>query len=58
MDKSFRFSLIKVDATSKDASIFLSGFSFTNIHDLQDSGGRVTSFLELLSTTSTGFIDT
>ena len=54
MDKSFRFSLIKVDATSKDASIFLSGFSFTNIHDLQDSGERVTSFLELLSTTSTG----
>ena len=53
MDKSLRFSLIKVDATSKDASI-LSGFSFTNIHDLQDSGERVTSFLELLSTTSTG----
>ena len=38
MDKSFRFSLVKVDATSKDVSIFLSEFSFTNIHDLQESG--------------------
>ena len=37
---------------------FLSGFSFTTIHESQDCRGRGRLFLELLTTTSTRFTDT
>ena len=39
-------------------SFFLSGFSFTNNHDSQDSRGRKRLSLYILSTTSTRFTDT
>ena len=37
---------------------FLPGFSFTNIHELQDCREKGRAFLQLLTTTSTRFTDT
>ena len=43
-------------AINKIFDFFLSGFSFTKIHDSQESRGRGRLFLSLFSTTSTRFI--
>ena len=54
------FQLLYANQFFLNTTVFflLSGFSFRNIHDSQDSRGRGTVFLWLLSTTSTHFTDT
>ena len=54
---SFKFGDHRTYA-SGGITFFLSGFSFTNIHNLQDSGVKNRLSLKLLLTTSTRFTDT
>ena len=54
---SFKFGDHRTYA-SGGITFFLSGFSFTNIHNLQDSGVKNMLSLKLLLTTSTRFTDT
>ena len=49
-----RYQIIKQDPMlQRDLFFFLSGFSFTNIHESQDCRGTGRVFLKLLTTTST-----
>ena len=57
VNNSTDFENLKSDPFNSENFFFLSGFSFTTIHDPHDSMARGRLFLYLLSATSTNFTD-